>query len=132
MRFFHITIENDELDINQMKKKLGEKYGRFFVKGTPVYDKYTNKKQNKKQNTNRWVLTSETKSNNINISLKTFLEGLLSKKELLPFLERFGSVVELVIYNENEKSHRQTTISRDNLELLVKLRATLKVISVDF
>lgn len=72
MKFFHITIESDELDIGRMQNMVGEQFGRYFVKGSPIYNKYTGMITDKIQKSNRWVYSYETQSNNINIGLRTF------------------------------------------------------------
>lgn len=132
MKFFHITVESDDLDVNKMQSIVGDQFGRYFIKGNPIYDKYTGKITEKTQKSNRWVYSYETQSNNINIGLQTFLKNLLSNEKLLPYLEKYGAVVEIVVYYSDAKSNHQITISKENIALLLKANAKLKFITIDF
>lgn len=132
MKFFHITVESDDLDVNKMQSIVGDQFGRYFIKGNPIYDKYTGKITEKTQKSNRWVYSYETQSNNINIGLQTFLKNLLSNEKLLPYLAKYGAVVEIVVYYSDAKSNHQITISKENIALLLKANAKLKFITIDF
>lgn len=131
MKFFCVTVQSDDLDIAQMKNDLGD-FGTFYRKNEPVFNKYSQKEMKTLQKTNRWCYSYETKSQNVNLSLFSFLRCLQDNKNLLPYLNKYGATVEITIYYTDSRPRHILTISNQNLQLLASLNAKLQIVDVDF
>lgn len=107
-------------------------FGTFYIKDEPVYNKYTEKDMDTLQKTNRWCYSFETKSQNVNLSLTSFLQQLRSNTNLLPYFEKYGAMVEITVYYSDKRSRHMLTISNQNLQLLAAINAKLQLIVVDF
>lgn len=131
MKFLCVTVQSDNLNITQMKNDLGN-FGTFYKKDEPVFNKYSGKEMKTVQPTNRWCYSCETKSRNINLSLSSFIQRLLDNKNLLPYLTRYGAIVEITVYYTDNRSRHMLTISNQNLQRLASINAKLQITVVDF
>jgi len=115
-KFFRFTIEGDELNLDEIKAI--NLPANLYYKGETYKTLYTH--IDIEQKTNRWLFSDEQIDNK---SISKFLSKNLNTlvnhlDELKPFISKYKTRAEIVLYAENKTD---ICLTKEHIELLKKL-----------
>lgn len=114
-KFFRFTIEGDELDPTKINSVVNLPTEVYF-KGDKLVKEYV-KKHTIVQKTNRWIYSSTTSDNlDINLFILNNLKNIIHNfKALKPFINKYSSKIELVVYAGDETD---LVLTKESISLL--------------
>ena len=130
--FVCLSIKGDNLMLEKIAKDVPLK-AELYEKGKVYLGKY-NKKHYHPQKTNRWVYSWESNDNeNLNSIIKRIYEDIKPYIKSLQFYSRkFNTVLDVVIYVDDNTSRFNEKLSKESIKILDVLNVKLSLTFVDF
>ena len=130
--FIHCSIKGEKLVLDQIKKDIPLK-ADLYEKGKVYVGKY-NKKHYHPQKTNRWICSWESNNKeNINALIKRMYEDIRPYlKAVQVYSRKFNSILEIVIYMDENTSRFNVKLSKQSIKILDVLNVKLSLTFVDF
>jgi len=131
--FIRFTIKSDKLNLLEIRNNIRlEENVSVYQKGEIYELKYNVKAQ--PQKTNRWVYSIESVAKEkLNALLKRMFKDLKPHiNDIRSYTKKYYSIIEIIIYEEEQKSIFNTNLSKENLKLLNLINTRLSITFIDF